>query len=406
MRSFGNNLTNRTKEESTTMKRSVVNAPQPPATTITAGSDEENTNHLLLQIWEAKSDIKDLERFVGKWERALSIHQHGSTNNPKPPLVERLSLLLDIMASSRSTSQYDEFNAEMKEASSSSSSTFNAEQYYHPPKMSLTTFATCTPRQFGGQKIGESTTLVARPAWVPDDSRHSCMSCGSEFGIFSNRRHHCRACGGLFDAKCCDQKVRITRLKYDTPVLVCKFCLPEVVQSNQLLSSKPTRGPLWCWNQNGSSSSSSSSSSNLEKRFNVVSSSNQNSFNNQWNGETKENHDSRNMHQREHLKKQEQLQQEKQRNEREKGQRQQQQQQLARQRREEEEEQMRRAVNLRHVERERKAFVQRRKRNASRIDELKYEQRASSSTNNRTSSPCSTNGSESDCGSVIDMQFV
>ena len=72
----------------------------------------------------------------------------------------------------------------------------------------------------------------------------------------------------------------------------------------------------------------------------------------------------------------------------------------------EEEEQMRRAVNLRHVERERKAFVQRRKRNASRIDELKYEQRASSSTNNRTSSPCSTNGSESDCGSVIDMQFV
>ena len=343
---------------------------------------------LLATVHEARTQTKELERFVSKYETAFRIQPSNNRSMPPPPLVHRLSSLLDQIVIS-STSDVHRPTPQPAQPPQPPQPPQPAHHpQYHPPKMSLTTFATCTPRQFGGQQIGESTTLVARPAWVPDNAQDTCSGCGSVFGIFSNRRHHCRACGGLFDTKCCDQKVKITRLKYDRAVLVCKFCLPKVVQDNHQEDVEVEVVPPAARGVVGP----------LMPRFNGTTNSVP-----QWHGETKENQENQEnqdpagpdaweVHQEQHRVHQEQ--QRRQREEAASRYRLQQQQ-------EEEAQERRKSANLRHVERERNAFVQRRKKNAGRIDELKNEVLGA-----RGSAAAGSPSSGSDCGSVVDMQFV
>ena len=47
-----------------------------------------------------------------------------------------------------------------------------------------------------------------KSAWVPDDSRDSCMDCGAGFSI-TLRRHHCRACGRLLCDGCANERVEL-----------------------------------------------------------------------------------------------------------------------------------------------------------------------------------------------------
>ena len=200
----------------------------------TAPHHEEQS--LWLSVWEAKSEKKELERTIQKWENALQplCNAKNKQLRQQPPLVSRLSALLDLVTTAtatasphrqphhqphqpphyhqqqppsrqqRTTTQQQQYSSrrqttnstntmtEIEEmfaaAASTTAGRYNHQhQYEHehkaathassdlycPPKLTLTSFATHTPRQFDGNVVGQSSTLVARPAWVPDDSSPS-----------------------------------------------------------------------------------------------------------------------------------------------------------------------------------------------------------------------------------------
>lgn len=62
--------------------------------------------------------------------------------------------------------------------------------------------------------------------WIKDKQSNECLSCHSEFGLFT-RRHHCRLCGGLYCSDCSNQNVDLTKFKLDS-VRVCTPCFQVV----------------------------------------------------------------------------------------------------------------------------------------------------------------------------------
>ena len=215
------------------------------------------------------------------------------------------------------------------------------------------------------------------------------------FGLFSNRRHHCRACGGLFDNACCDQKVRILKLKYDTPVLVCKFCLPKVVESNEKLSSRSTKGPYY--KMPLASASSCSSSSTAEDKSHHIRNDQRRGGRRRGRGETKENEVKQILFKEEPSHDQDRRYQENQENKRRQAAAAA---QLERQR----------EMNLQSIEQERLAFKERRKMSGMKVIALQEEEEEERSVGQysvptrksrvRGPSPLS------DCGSIHDLQFV
>ena len=398
-RQFGNSLTN-TNHHQTTTHRSK------PSTYTTIDTQHHPNNdaesQLLLEVYEAKSEQKKLQSMVSKWERALNI------DSTAVPLVHRLSTLLDIVTTASTTSS--SFNSQQNQQEQQSHSHIQSPQWqtvdeindmfsqatthYVPPKMSLTTFASCTPRQFDGTQIGEATTLVARPSWVPDDSATECVACNKPFGLFSNRRHHCRACGGLYDSSCCDNKVRILKLKYDTPVLVCKFCLPTVVQSNESLTSRSTKGPYYKEGHGKMVQGHHGRKSQLHMNRNGMRGGETKTSDEKYRKEERKLHfekvPSQEMNpgneyrinkRKKALKEEELL------------------------RKKEREVQKKKEFNLKIIQEERNAFVERRKRNGNRITQLRgvsenRNENCYRGDNGRNPSPLS------DCGSISDLQFV
>ena len=62
--------------------------------------------------------------------------------------------------------------------------------------------------------------------WIKDKQSNECLSCHSEFGLFT-RRHHCRLCGGLYCSDCSNQTVDLNKFKLDN-VRVCTPCFQVV----------------------------------------------------------------------------------------------------------------------------------------------------------------------------------
>ena len=62
--------------------------------------------------------------------------------------------------------------------------------------------------------------------WIKDKQSNECLSCHSEFGLFT-RRHHCRLCGGLYCSDCSNQTVDLTKFRLDS-VRVCSPCFQVV----------------------------------------------------------------------------------------------------------------------------------------------------------------------------------
>ena len=62
--------------------------------------------------------------------------------------------------------------------------------------------------------------------WIKDKQSNECLSCHSEFGLFT-RRHHCRLCGGLYCSDCSNQTVDLTKFRLDN-VRVCTPCFQVV----------------------------------------------------------------------------------------------------------------------------------------------------------------------------------
>jgi hypothetical protein len=253
--------------------------------------DLDHEANLWQHVWEAKSEKKELERFILSAEARFGLKKesahHGrgakgikgskgdakgdenhSRNHIGQDLVERMKRILTLSAAANEYGNSAErrraggrqgtaFSATPSASSSSPSSPVVDEALreiqhmfmspalknqpgYRPKKHSLTTFEFANTPTHSGTLV-----LTARPAWQPDSATTECPSCRSVFSVF-NRRHHCRACGGLFDHKCCDNMVRIFSLRYDEPVRVCKFCLPVVVRDNTERQSKSVHGPYEC----------------------------------------------------------------------------------------------------------------------------------------------------------------
>jgi hypothetical protein len=89
--------------------------------------------------------------------------------------------------------------------------------------------ASATPaaggRLDGAAAANESVLcLYRRPEWQRDEDAVQCPICEAEFTLLTRRRH-CRRCGRCVCAACCaDTLVKLPRLGYNTPVLVCKGC--------------------------------------------------------------------------------------------------------------------------------------------------------------------------------------
>ena len=223
----------------------------------TNGSSEAT---LWQHVWEAKSEKKELERFIVAAEARLGLTSQDGKGPAGKGLVERMKQILSVSAA---VSVEDAGPASERRGDSSPADEALREiqhmfmshygqtpvkrnkkggkgSQYRPKKHSLTTFAFANTPTHSGTLV-----LTARPAWQPDSAATECPSCRSAFSMW-NRRHHCRACGGLFDDKCCDNMVRIFSLRYDEPVRVCKFCLPVVVRDNTERQSKSIHGPYEC----------------------------------------------------------------------------------------------------------------------------------------------------------------
>ena len=72
-----------------------------------------------------------------------------------------------------------------------------------------------------------SNTRVKKTVeWIKDKQSNECLSCHSEFGLFT-RRHHCRLCGGLYCSDCSNQTVDLVKFKLDN-VRVCTPCFQVV----------------------------------------------------------------------------------------------------------------------------------------------------------------------------------
>ena len=225
-----------------------------------AGRDLDHEAKLWQQVWEAKSEKKELERFICGLEAQYGMPQNqgGSrSGHASKDLVDRIQRLIAVRSAAsvgsnrRYRSPADETLREIqlffghtpksnRAGNKPRRDNFHSTSLYKPRKHSLTTFEFANTPTNSGTRV-----LTARPAWQPDHAATECPSCRSVFSMW-NRRHHCRACGGLFDDKCCDNMVRIFSLRYDKPVRVCKFCLPVVVRNNMEQQCKSTHGPYEC----------------------------------------------------------------------------------------------------------------------------------------------------------------
>ena len=174
----------------------VIDVNIPKAHSITTNNDDHQAAQLWLSVWEAKSEKKEMERFISKWENALSLTKKYHDGRTRAPLVQRLSTLLDVVASSSNShhqqqeqqqqQQEEQQHQEQQEQRQRQRRPHSAQEIrneiqdmfsqatqhhhhqhqhqstnYQPKKLSLTTFAKSTPRLLDGQEMG--STLVARP---------------------------------------------------------------------------------------------------------------------------------------------------------------------------------------------------------------------------------------------------
>jgi hypothetical protein len=86
-------------------------------------------------------------------------------------------------------------------------------------------------KENSGNVANIAQPLISRPEWLPDGSANTCLSCTTEFSLFT-RRHHCRACGDIFCYKCTQSRVAIPCLEFLEPVRVCDDCLPRITLSS------------------------------------------------------------------------------------------------------------------------------------------------------------------------------
>lgn len=74
------------------------------------------------------------------------------------------------------------------------------------------------------QDIFKCTCLVvSKPRWVPDDDAFICYKCAAKFTAV-RRKHHCRQCGRVFCTQCCNSKMRLRHLSYQSLEKVCVLC--------------------------------------------------------------------------------------------------------------------------------------------------------------------------------------
>ena len=174
----------------------VIDVNIPKAHSITTNNDDHQAAQLWLSVWEAKSEKKEMERFISKWENALSLTKKYHDGRTRAPLVQRLSTLLDVVASSSNShhqqqeqhhqqhhqqqqqeqrqrqrrpqpaQEIHEIRNEIQDMFSQATQQHHHQHQhqstnYQPKKLSLTTFAKSTPRLLDGQEMG--STLVARP---------------------------------------------------------------------------------------------------------------------------------------------------------------------------------------------------------------------------------------------------
>jgi len=73
--------------------------------------------------------------------------------------------------------------------------------------------------------------------WVPDEDVISCPSCSSKFSL-TKRKHHCRHCGNVFCGPCCNKKVPLPHLGFESHVRVCDNCYKQRMQTGHLTTKK------------------------------------------------------------------------------------------------------------------------------------------------------------------------
>lgn len=117
----------------------------------------------------------------------------------------------------------------------------------------------------------ETTQVMSRDFWMPDQSCRVCYECDTPFSLF-NRRHHCRICGRVFCGRCTQNTLPIADVQLgigqeSERVRACNFCFKlkqeERKRDNDQNVVKPSTPPSLTPSSSSFSLSSSGTSASV-----------------------------------------------------------------------------------------------------------------------------------------------
>jgi hypothetical protein len=74
-------------------------------------------------------------------------------------------------------------------------------------------------------ELDKSKLSILVPRWIPDPIVRKCLTCSTNFGLFT-RKHHCRKCGEIFCNNCCSNFDSFLPF-YDDKVRICHECFKD-----------------------------------------------------------------------------------------------------------------------------------------------------------------------------------